>query len=438
MRSTFCILTRVALVLVLSAQGFGRQGAQQQAPAQLEQYVTRLRDALSLGGEQVAALRTILASHAAKVNDLRRRAQTPPYSPQLQAEVEREQRAIRDEITALLNDEQKPKLTGLDTRLPLLAPPPFVLIDIPPRAAQQKTDLSSAEPMIPQPSVSSRGRIGRLSEDQRLLHLLNRATFGPRPGDLERVRQIGFERFLDEQFHPETLDDSDVEKRLAVLPTQQMSSPELYLFYPPQQVVEQRAKEPNPQPIFGTPRQVTVEMIQQKLVRAVSSNRQLQEVMTDFWFNHFNVFSQKEADQWMLPSYERDVIRPRAFAKFRDLLEAVAESPAMLFYLDNWLSSSPDSVRPRPPGASRNPGQQPPRQPRRERRQHSRPPNPGHLVESEPEHRHRPQHHRVPNHQQPPFVCQHPRSHKTVCSYQRFNVLTFKCSNVSAFQRTIP
>src|SRR5262249_15780452 len=77
--------------------------------------------------------------------------------------------------------------------------------------------------------------------------------------------------------------------------------------------------------------------------------QQLQEVMTDFWFNHFNVFSQKGADMYLLPGYERDVIRPNALGKFKDVVQAVAQSPAMLFYLDNWLSTAPDAVRPKAP-----------------------------------------------------------------------------------------
>src|ERR1044072_3484636 len=99
-----------------------------------------------------------------------------------------------------------------------------------------------------------------------------------------------------------------------------MTSVELYQFYPPPQQAEQRAKEKNAPSIFGRPQQIIGELIQQKLVRAVSSNRQLQEVMTDFWFNHFNVFAQKEAVQWLATSYERDVIRPRAPGKVRQLL----------------------------------------------------------------------------------------------------------------------
>jgi hypothetical protein len=88
---------------------------------------------------------------------------------------------------------------------------------------------------------------------------------------------------------------------------------------------------------------VTNELAQAKLLRAIYSERQLQEVMTDFWFNHFNVFMDKGVDRLMITSYERDVIRPRAMGKFEDLLVATAKSPAMLFYLDNWLSVGPDS-----------------------------------------------------------------------------------------------
>ncbi len=95
---------------------------------------------------------------------------------------------------------------------------------------------------------------------------------------------------------------------------------------------------------LNNPRQVVVdELLEGKLLRAIYSERQLQEVMTDFWFNHFNVFIGKGADRYELTSYERDVIRPHAFGKFEDLLVATAQSPAMLFYLDNWLSVGPNS-----------------------------------------------------------------------------------------------
>jgi uncharacterized protein (DUF1800 family) len=95
----------------------------------------------------------------------------------------------------------------------------------------------------------------------------------------------------------------------------------------------------NPQGVF------TEELMQAKLLRAIYSERQLEEVMTDFWFNHFNVFIGKGADRLLLPSYEQETIRPRALGKFEDLLVATAKSPAMLFYLDNWDSVGPNSMQ---------------------------------------------------------------------------------------------
>lgn len=85
------------------------------------------------------------------------------------------------------------------------------------------------------------------------------------------------------------------------------------------------------------------EISQAKLLRAIYSERQLNEVMTDFWFNHFNVFIGKGPDRYMITAYERDVIRPHVLGKFKDLLVATAKSPAMLFYLDNWQSVGPNS-----------------------------------------------------------------------------------------------
>jgi len=114
---------------------------------------------------------------------------------------------------------------------------------------------------------------------------------------------------------------------------------------------------------MNNPQAVIVdELVQAKLLRAIYSERQLEEVMTDFWFNHFNVFINKGADRVLLTSYEQDVIRPRALGKFEDLLVATAKSPAMLFYLDNWLSVGPNSMqalgipaRPGPYGPRRYP-----------------------------------------------------------------------------------
>src|SRR5207244_6861620 len=88
---------------------------------------------------------------------------------------------------------------------------------------------------------------------------------------------------------------------------------------------------------------VTNELMQSKILRAIYSERQLDEVMTDFWFNHFNVFINKGADRYLTTAYERDVIRKHALGKFQELLMATAEHPAMLFYLDNFQSVGPDS-----------------------------------------------------------------------------------------------
>ncbi|MFP5262550.1 MAG: DUF1800 family protein [Blastocatellia bacterium] len=351
-------LLSVLLASITPTAGYARQ----QAAQPFEQFANRVRDALKLNERQVAEFRQILFKHEPRITELRRRAQASPYAPGLASEVQREQNAIRDELSAHLDDEQKGRLAGVDARLPVPLGPPFVLINIPPRvrmeaAGAKPLDLAGDERLIASPRAAIKGRVAQLTEEQKALHLLNRITFGPRPGDVERVRRMGPDKLLEEQLHPEGLDDSELEKRLAVLPTQQMTSSELYQFYPPPQVADQRASEKNPAPVFGRPQQVLGEMVQQKLVRAVSSNRQLQEVMTDFWFNHFNVFAQKEADQWLVAGYERDVIRPHALGKFRDLLLATAQSPAMLFYLDNWLSAAPEAKEPRPPAPPRPPGQ---------------------------------------------------------------------------------
>jgi uncharacterized protein (DUF1800 family) len=95
---------------------------------------------------------------------------------------------------------------------------------------------------------------------------------------------------------------------------------------------------------IGASYQIINELSQAKILRAILSERQLQEVMTDFWFNHFNIYVGKDSDQWYTTSYERDAIRKHALGKFKDLLYATALSPAMMVYLDNWLSIGPDSL----------------------------------------------------------------------------------------------
>jgi len=323
------------------------------------------------------------------------------------------------------------------------------------------------------------------------LHALQRLTFGPRPGDIERVTAMGLDKWIDQQLHPEHIDDSALDARLAPFRTLHMDTREMVENFPPGPVVravmegkkpmpsdpvkraiyqaqierirekEERKQETaavntsattastaNSQPpenqspaanqstdnstlpatnatesagatadhspaddrkaqrredklyadlkaeelldkppdermkevlqmspdeqralstslkgpkgdeflegmnpkqkeallALNSPEQVVGdELMQAKLLRAIYGERQLDEVMTDFWFNHFNVFIGKGADRYLVTSYEREVIRPHALGKFEDLLVATAKSPAMLFYLDNWLSVGPDS-----------------------------------------------------------------------------------------------
>ena len=283
-----------------------------------------------------------------------------------------------------------------------------------------------------------------LDQQKRAVHALNRLTFGPRPGDVQNVVNMGVDKWIDLQLHPEKIDDSALDARLASFPTLRMDNRELVENFPSNQVIKQiadgkaelprdpvkravykaqlqrfeikqehkeEATKPNDDTVLrnkkedrlssnlktgqledlppdqrfkevmemspddqrvlaahlrgpkadrfmdgmsamqkeelmalNNPGQVVVkELMQAKLLRAIYSERQLDEVMTDFWFNHFNVFINKGADRYLLTSYERDVIRPHALGKFEDLLVATAQSPAMLFYLDNWQSVGPDS-----------------------------------------------------------------------------------------------
>ena len=292
----------------------------------------------------------------------------------------------------------------------------------------------------------------QMPEQKRAIHALSRLTFGPRPGDTNRVMAMGVDNWIDQQLHPDKIDDHTLEARLAPLRTLRMDTREIVENFPPDQVikavaegkqslpsdpskravyeaqlerfkqrqerkkgVDDNATDPSKETLtdderarhrqehlyadlgaaqildlppdqrmreilkmspedqrslaaslkggkrdeflegmdakqretlmaLNNPQQVVVdELVQAKLLRAIYSERQLQEVMTDFWFNHFNVFIGKGADRYLLTSYERDVIRPHAMGKFEDLLVATAQSPAMLFYLDNWLSVGPNS-----------------------------------------------------------------------------------------------
>jgi uncharacterized protein (DUF1800 family) len=192
------------------------------------------------------------------------------------------------------------------------------------------------------------------TDDQAIVHVLNRVGFGPRPGDVEKVRAVGLRRYIDDQLHPERLADPLMSARLGGLTTIGLSAQEIAERYE-RPLIEarrerkQNAKDAGPEaerqmardPVRVQANSVVAELSEQKILSAVYSERQLQEVLTDFWFNHFNVDARKNRTRFLLTTYERDTIRPRVLGRFRDLLEATARDPAMLVYLDNWMSASP-------------------------------------------------------------------------------------------------
>jgi len=213
-----------------------------------------------------------------------------------------------------------------------------------------------APPRAPAPSV--RG-------DRQINHVLSRLTYGARPGDPERVRAIGVSAWIDRQLRPRTIDDAATERALAELTTLQMPITALLREYPrPDAKLRaqlasgemSRQEMMERYPVEKRPVRIADELRAAKAVRAVTSERQLEEVMVEFWFNHFNVFAGKGDVRWYVSAYEREAIRPYALAKFPDLVRATAYHPAMLFYLDNWLSARPDFRVPAGPNRGRRGG----------------------------------------------------------------------------------
>ena len=299
--------------------------------------------------------------------------------------------------------------------------------------------------------------IPQLSQDEKILHVLNRLSFGARSGDVEMVRQMGIEKYIELQLHPDQIAENPVlEAKVAPLDTLRLSAAELTEKYPSNQALRAMADGRKPLPADpetlamirrqlerlkakkdvappdpndmnkpmvsmekvamkmtpaqrqsfrnGTPEEkiatleampadeqyevleaiggrrqqlmfaappelarrveklngpqfvVNQDLFANKLYRAVYSNRQLEEVLTDFWYNHFNVFLDKGADRYLVTSYERDAIRPHVLGKFKDLLLATAKSPAMLFYLDNAQSVGNDAMANRNPNAKNKRG----------------------------------------------------------------------------------
>ena len=228
-----------------------------------------------------------------------------------------------------------------------------------------------------------------LTEEQKILHVLNRLGFGPRPGDVERVKAIGLQKYIEQQLNPAAIDDAAAEAKVKGLEVFNMSTADVFAKYPSpgallrrveggrQAAADAQLRRRNAAamttPVSGEPAQAEAataaerrerqrklqelyrkynlrpagqlmpQIVSNRVLRAVYSERQLQEVMVDFWQNHFNVFSGKNAVRWYIPSYERDVLRKHALGNFRDLLVGTAQHPAMLFYLDNYESVAPNS-----------------------------------------------------------------------------------------------
>ena len=174
------------------------------------------------------------------------------------------------------------------------------------------------------------------------LHVLNRLAYGPAPGDLAHVRKIGVERYIDEQLHPAAIPlPVDLRRRLESLGSSHLSQRELIAQYREAALAARNDGEQGKAKRREVYQRITLDAGEARLLNAIESPRQLQEVMVDFWFNHFNVFAGKGLDRVLVENYEREAIRPYAMGHFRDLLGATAKHPAMLFYLDNWLSNAP-------------------------------------------------------------------------------------------------
>ena len=180
-----------------------------------------------------------------------------------------------------------------------------------------------------------------LTPEQAAAHVLNRLGYGPRPGDIERVAQMGVQRYIDSQLHPESIPlPQPLAERLRTLEAVQAPAGEtLGRFLAVRGQARNETDEDKAKRREVVTR-IALQTDEARIARAVDSPRQLEEVMVDFWFNHFNVFAGKGLDRALIASYERDAIRPYAMGNFRDLLGATAKHPAMLYYLDNWLSTA--------------------------------------------------------------------------------------------------
>ena len=205
-----------------------------------------------------------------------------------------------------------------------------------------------------------------LTERQAAAHLLNRFTFGARPGEIDQLLEMGLETWFERQLDA-NLSCPKLDERLSKLQSIHMSTEQILKVYPPNGAVRsmahregvidrndqnakptevrQKLKEFSKEKGFRPQRELLNELIAQKFLRSVYNENQLAEVLTDFWFNHFNVsITDNQAKPWVL-SYEQEAIRPYVLGRFRDMLGATAKHPAMLYYLDNNQSNAlPDAT----------------------------------------------------------------------------------------------
>ncbi len=250
-------------------------------------------------------------------------------------------------------------------------------------------------PLVAKKAIDSAAKFReKLNTHQQVEHALRRLSYGAKPGDVEAVSKMGVQKWVERQLNPASIvENPALEAKLAAMGTLKLSTDELVTRYPTPRVLTAvaagRMKMPEDPELRATyerlgerykarierkktagevaqkgnadrlrlrvgsmttgersealrksaPQQaVAGELTEAKIYRAVMSERQLDEVLADFWFNHFNVYLDKGADKWLTTAYERDAIRPYVLGRFKDMLRATAESPAMLFYLDNWRS----------------------------------------------------------------------------------------------------
>jgi uncharacterized protein (DUF1800 family) len=185
------------------------------------------------------------------------------------------------------------------------------------------------------------GISANLPPGQRALHALNRLAFGPRPGDIEYVKRIGIENWIERQLYPESIAEPPaLHERIGLLNTLRMTPAELFTKY---QMAVRAAKGEDKKAARQDAKIIVQEAVQARIFRALEESSQLQEVMTAFWYNHFNVFEGKGLCHLWIGSFEQQAIRPYAMGRFRELLGATAKHPAMLFYLDNWQNTAPNA-----------------------------------------------------------------------------------------------